>query len=64
MHPEWNDERLIDYVAQALTDLSHGGSIISVPATGPNDAAAIAILNERRDQERKARLAIVLEGNR
>jgi hypothetical protein len=55
MRPEWNDKRLIDYVAQALSDLS--GSIISVPATGPNDAAAIAILNARHDQERKATLA-------
>jgi hypothetical protein len=58
MHPDWNDKRaLIDYVAQALTDLSGGGSIISVAATGPNDAAAHAVLNERRDQERKATLA-------
>ena len=56
MRPAWNDEEaLIDYVVQAILDLSRGGDPIPpVKATGPTDAAAHAVLNERRDHQRKA----------
>jgi hypothetical protein len=58
MPPGWNDTReLIAYVEQALVDLGSGGSILSEPATGPEDMATIVRLEERRSQERKAVLA-------
>ncbi len=54
--PAWNDEReLIGYVVQAITDLTSWGTV--VPAHGPTNVAAHAVLATRHDEQRKATLA-------